>query len=534
MRNVLKSVAYINGKIITMDSAESITQAVLTIGDKIMATGSNDQIKEMLMPNTEVVDLGGKVMMPGLIDGHVHMEWATTCHKLGGLAFTPPCNTMQDILNVIKAQAEKTPSDEWVVVRGGLEYQSKIAENRHLTVKDIDAVVNTHPVAFVPAIHTVILNTKGIEKMGWFHEKFMPVNATLGRDKNTGELTGIFCETMETAPISPWNYAMRKEAMRQGTLDFWVTHGVTSIHELPSSIDGIRVWQELKNENASPVRVKMFLTDIFLLHQHGVLDFLKYGLTRGLGDSWVSIGGVKIFADGTEIHANGYPVQLLHYTQEEMNELVYKSHEAGWQIWTHAMTEDAFEQTLIAYENALERLPKEDSRMRIEHAGDRIGNYKRADEFVARMKKAGIIPMLTPTFLYAAAYYDLDNRFHAKTLIDKGFKLPGNSDATGGNPLGFNLWQGIWSIVNRRNVFGDVKLPEEKLTVMQALKMYTIWAAWAAFEEDIKGSIEAGKLADLIILGDDPLTCDPEVLKDMQVETVIIGGEVKKDGGKWY
>lgn len=516
---------YINGKVLTMDENETIAEAVLTINDKIIAVGKTEELMEYNFPFEDIIDLEGKVMMPGLIDGHIHLETSMTDVILGGQASTPPCESVDDILKVIKETADSTPLDEWVVVRGTIGYDKKIKERRNINKDDIDSIVNTHPVAFFPAVHTCILNTKGIRKMGWTHEKNMPINGTLGRNQKNGELTGIFCEVMETAPLSPWGYKDRKDALLEGTMKYFLARGVTSVHENPYSFDGISIWQELNREGKMPVRVRLFLPDIYLLH--GAKDFLQYGFSRGFGDNWLCIGGIKFFADGTNIHANGHPIKCLHYTQEELDSLIYESHKAGWQVWTHAMSEEGFLQTLVAYERALQRFPKQDHRMRIEHSGDIIGNFKKCDEYIQRMKKAGIGAMCTPQFQYFSAYYNPNSRIHTKGLIDKGFKLPGNSDSTGSVPAAFNPWFSIWCAVTRKNYLGEVVGPNEKISVMEALKMFTCWAAWGAFEDKIKGSIEPGKLADMIILGDDPLTCDSDALKEMPVETVIIGGEIK-------
>lgn len=523
---VIKPVLYYNGKILTMDEQDTIAEAVLTIGERIAAVGKTADLMRQKLPDTQLVDLAGKTLMPGLIDGHVHLEMATTDMVLGRSASTPPCESLADILEVIKKAAAETPPGEWVVVRGTLGYDKKIRDQRGLTRRDIDAVVDSRPVAFFPAIHVCVLNTKGIERMGWWQEKDIPVNATLGRDPETGELTGVYCEAWGSgSPLSPWPYETRKEAMYEGTMEYFVKLGITSAYEIPYSFDGIRAWQDLKREGRMPLRVTMYPPDLFLLH--GAKDFLQYGLTRGFGDDWVRIGGMKFFADGIGLHANGYPIKCLHYTQEELNELVYLSHAAGMQIWTHAMSEEAFEQTLLAYENALAKLPKEDHRMQIEHSGDVIGKFSRQQEYLRRMLDAGIGAMMTPTFQHFGVYYDKDDALHTRSLIDMGFKLRGNSDTTGSSKLTVNPWFAMWCAVTRKNYWGQVINPAERITVMEALKMYTIWAALGAFEEKIKGSIEPGKLADLIILRDDPLTCEADALKDMVVETVVIGGDVR-------
>ena len=531
MANILeeKTTAYLNGKILTVDPKDTIAQAMLVVGDRIAAVGTNEEIRSLMPKYAEAVDLAGHTVIPGLIDGHVHAELTSVDQKLGVLIEIPKITTVEQILNLLAEKAKTTPKGQWILARGPNAMASKLDDKRLPTREELDRCVPDHPVAVFSAIHICVLNTLAIEKTGYWHETRLPRATSMGRDRKTGEPSGVYTELWsgDQTLMMPWSDEEVLNAQREGILDYYVSGGITSIHELPYSIRGIRNWQTMKREGTLPVRVRMYLT-----HPRPVnLDeFLKMGIGMDFGDKWLSIGGIKLFVDGVMSHAEGYYMPDVKWTQEELNEIVSKAHNAGFQMWLHTLSPVAIRMAVEAYEYAIDRNPRKDHRHRIEHCGDRwtrMFDEKTPfvpDEIKEKIKRLQLIPVSTPQHI--SAFPDRPG-VPSRTLLNEGYVFPGASDTTGAQPESCNPWYGFGCLVTRRNLYGKVLTPEECLTPLEALRINTLYSAWCGFEEKVKGSLEPGKLADFCILHDDLLTMDPEEIVNMKVDATIVGGEVK-------
>jgi predicted amidohydrolase YtcJ len=524
-----KQIAFVNGKIITIDPQDSIAEAVLVEGDRISAVGSNEEIREQLLPGGTVVDLGGRSVIPGLIDAHAHTA-LTINEQVNGVnvqqPYGPNCDTIEKILSKIKEQVAKTPKGEWVLAVASNVAVEKIKEGRLPTRDELDAISTEHPICFTMEVHVWVLNTYAINMLGYDLERRLGKNVTMGREPG-GRPTGVYLEGWTQHSLTPWGYDKLLSAIRTGARERFTNHGITSVFELPYNGDEMRAWQQLYKEDDLPYRLRFYLTHPVMIDLD---EFLRAGVGPDFGNDWMRIGGIKFFLDGIGLHANFQPYSDLKWEQEEIDELVEKAHKAGFQIWTHMATTPGIEQGLAAYTKALDKYPKPDARLRIEHSveprldvGTDIPEDGIKQEYIDTMKKYGILPVGTPqfthTFRFATRY---------RTLIHKhGFKLFYNSDSTGSQPEASNPWHGIWVLVSRMGWDGIPILPEEAVTPLEALRMATLWAAHSGFEENSKGSIEPGKLADIVVLADDPLTCETDALREMKTELVVIGGKEK-------
>ena len=519
--NHLRCVAFLNGKILTIDAENSTKEGVLVFGDRIIATGSTEEIKALLPKGGATVDLGGRTIIPGFVDSHVHMELTVNSLVNAVDVHLPEMSSLTEILNRIKERAEKTPKGEWIVARSSNRLAQKIAEKRLPTRAELDAVAPDHPVFIDQEVHILVLNSLAIEKLGWTQETWIPRNGTMGRDFQTGEPTGVFGEVWQKLPYNPWGYDNLLESLRTGTVKHYVARGVTSAHELPFSIDGIRCWQQLRAEGDLPLRLKFYFEYPNLID---IDQLINLGLMKGFGDEWLSIGGMKLFIDGCGVHGNLHPLADVKWTQEELNDVVYRAHAAGLHIWGHTVTPAGIQMGINAYRYALTRLPRKDHRLRLEHSGDRLFTYDNPDAVLNQIKELEVVPIITPQF-----FYTLFERSGPplRRLLDEGFIFPGNSDTTGSEPEACDPWHSIGLCVTRKNYYGEVHTPEERITPLEAIRMFTLWGAWGAFEEKSKGSIEPGKLADMVVLGEDPLTIDPDALRSMPVELVVVGGSEK-------
>lgn len=515
-----RSVALLNGKVITIDPSDNITEAVLLFGDRIVKAGSNDEIKEMLPQYGTVIDLNGKTVIPGIIDGHVHLELTVNSAMNAVNVHSPPFESLEQMFNAIKERALETPKGEWIIARASNVFPKKIREGRLPTRLELDAISTEHPIIINQEIHITVMNTMAIEKMGWTQESWLPNGATLGRDLTNGELSGVFTEVWDHLPLTPWGYNRMLEALKVGTSKYFVSRGVTSAHELPYTTDGIKGWQQLRDEGNLPLRLKLYITHPSVME---IDHFLQSGFKEGFGDHWLSFGGFKIFVDGIYTHANLHPCEDLKMTQEELDEFLFKAYSAGMHVWAHTLTPTGMKMAITACERMLKRLSRPDHRFRIEHAGDRVFMYDNPDEVLDKMHSLGIIPIMTPQFIHT--FFERLGP-PLRSMIDKGIKFPGNSDSTGSQPEAYDPWHNIWVTVTRKNYYGQVHAPGECITPLEALRMFTLWAAWGGYEEDIKGSIEPGKLADLVVLGEDPLSVEHDQLREMPVELVLVGGKV--------
>ena len=252
----------------------------------------------------------------------------------------------------------------------------------------------------------------------------------MARDPHTGKPTGLYSEIWDIDGIlNPWDDASAKEALARGIPKYFTKYGITSVLELSYTTRGVKMYQELLNEGRLPLRMK-----VFLQHPQEIsLDkMLEMGLCRGMGNDFLSFGGVKLFADGVMGHANGFAFDDVKWTQEELNEIVLKAHKADYQVVTHALSPTGIEMTLRAYENALQARPKQDHRLRMEHVADRWNRTINGKPFVSdsqkeRIRRAGIMQVPTPQFIYA--FPDRPG-VPMRTLINEGFIIPGASDTT--------------------------------------------------------------------------------------------------------
>ncbi len=523
--------AYMNGKIITIDEHDTVAEAMLVAGDRIVAVGTNEEIRAIIPAYAQEVDLEGRTVIPGIVDSHVHVEMAVTNLELGLSIQCPQVSTIQQLLDAIKERAKTLKPGEWLIVRGPNIMDQKLAEKRHPTIEELDRVCPNNPCSVWAAAHYAVLNTKAIQEKGWWHEGKLPMASTMARDPKTGKITGLYSEIWDVEGIlNPWSDAAVKEALACGIPKYFTKYGITSVLELSYTMRGVRMYQELLNEGRLPLRMKVFLQH----PQEVVLDkLIEMGYCRNMGNEFLSFGGIKLFADGVMGHANGFPFDDVKWTQEELDQIVLKAHMADYQILTHTLSVTGIEMAIQAYEKALKIHPKADHRMRMEHAADRWNRTINGKPFITdeqkeRIRKASIMQVPTPQFIYS-----FPNRpgVPIRTMMNEGFIIPGASDTTASQPESSNPWHSIWCLVKRENMYGQIHTPDQCLTLMEALRVFTLWGAYGFFDERIKGSLEPGKLADFCILDRDVLTCEIDSIRETKVDVTVVGNEVRYSSG---
>ncbi len=529
----------INGKIVTVDPEDSIAEAVAVKFSRIMAVGSNEEIGNLIGSDTRVIDLHGRTVLPGFIDSHCHMLATGARHVMGVLDLSQEAGvrSIADIQARIKEKARTTPEGEWIT--GGLEDDSKLDEGRHPTRWELDEAATNHPVMIsTVGGHFYVTNSKALEMAGVTKETPDPVGGVFDRDPETGELTGGLHERARMMVIPDASFG--GEPTREGAIEGakWIlgenaAAGLTCVYDMVESSQ-IQAVIDLKNRGELPIRVRMdAVIEMFpKLNRSGVI--------QGLGGEWVRLCGLKAFFDGA-ISARTAAVSepylnrpdfygVMATTREEMRETILEAYGVGYRISAHANGDRAIEMYLDIIGEAQEKYPRDDPRNRDIHCT--VVN----PELVRRIKELDILPTIFGAYPYyhgdkilpAFGSRRLEWMFAARSFLDAGVKVAAHSDHSA-SP--FPPLMGIHALVNRRTAKGVPVGESQKISVMEAIRLYTINAAYHSFDEEVMGSIEVGKYADFVVLGEDILTVPPETIIDIPVDMTIVGGKIVHERG---
>jgi predicted amidohydrolase YtcJ len=513
-----------NANVITIDPRRPGAEALAIRDGKFVAVGSNDDMTGLVGPRTQVMDLAGLTVLPGFIDAHIHVLSSGIRHVMSA-----DCDqrTIAAIQNELRVRARDIPAGEWV--QGFKFDDTKTAENRFLHCHDLDAVSTEHPVLVSHrAGHVYYLNSKALDMAGFTRDTPDPPGGRLGRDAATGDLDGVVYErAIEPVrsllpPVTP---AVRRDGLRliSGML---TKVGLTSVHDAMVSNDDLRTYQEGRDSGDLALRVYM------LMHRDHFASLRDAGLRTGFGDECLRIGGIKMVSDGAIASRTAYLSQpyvgsedehgILAMGPEETEERVMEMHRAGFQVCIHSNGDLAIDMVLTAYEKAQAAYPRADARHRIEHCT--LIN----PDLLRRMKDLECVATPFCTYVYyhgeKMAFYGEDRlewMFAQRSFLDYGIVGTGATDYP---PGPYEPLLGIQSCVTRTGSDGRVWGASQKVSVEEALKIYTLNGAYASFEENIKGSIEVGKLADLVVLGADPAEVDPMTIKDIPVLRTVVDG----------
>jgi len=506
-----------NAKVLTMDAGNPAAGLVAITGEKISLVAGHGEPEPAAGANTRVIDCQGKTVVPGFNDAHCHLF--SFIRKLLSLDLSPPSvSSIADIKAAIRRRAEETPPGKWL---SGTDYNEfYLAEKRCPTRWDIDEVAPDHPVVLSHrSLHACVLNSRALSLAGISRETPDPPGGIIDRDLTTGEPNGILYEMLGyiREKLMP---PLSDEELVDGVAlanRRYLACGITSLQEATFKNDPGR-WQAIRRlKEAGRLRSRVYM----MLGSQTRDQFQEAGLSPGSGDTHLRLGAVKeILSEATG---------ELQPSQAELNRQALDSHLAGFQLAFHAIEENTVAAAIKALEYADSRLPVAGRRHRIEHCAEC------PPRLLERLGKLGAVIVTQPPFIYysgerylaTVAASQLPWLYRIKSPLDSGLVVAASSDSpvVPNNPL-----VGIYAAVTRKAESGQELLPEEGVPASRALAMYTTSAAYASFEEAIKGSITPGKLADMVILSDDPARVPPEQIKDIRVEMTIIGGEVVWEG----
>ena len=515
----------LNGRIFTSDSSQPSAEAFAVKNDRFIAVGSTDYINRLASRGTEIIDAEGMFIVPGFIDAHSHPSGAGVNELV---QVNADRRSVVEIKEAIAERARNTPRGQWV--RAFKYDDTKLDEGRPINRFDLDEAAPENPVEVRHrGGHTGVYNSMALGLAGVNAETPDPPDGRFYRDGN-GVLTGLVAEKARDVfrDLIPSDSSRQERANGIKLISELMTaSGLTSVHQTGGNRQDMIAYQDARAEGG--LRFRMYLFPRGQLF----FDLVNSGVRTGFGDEVFRIGAVKFGADGSasertmamstpfEGRPNDYGI--LTMDQQEIHEAVENAHRNDFQIGIHANGDVAIDMVLNAYERVQALWPRPDPRHRLEHCS--LVN----PGLLRRIKATGSIP--TPFYTYVHyhgnkwVYYGEEKMkwmFAHKSFLDYGIPVAPASDYT---PGPYEPLMGIQSMVTRKDWMGRVWGANQRVTVDEALRICTINGAYASFEENIKGSITPGKLADFVILAEAPHDVDPDQIKNIEIVRTVVGGQ---------
>lgn len=526
-----------NGKVVTVDNEDSVAESIAVKNGWIIKVGSEDEIKSLAGPQTKVIDLKEKTILPGFIDTHEHcirkglqMDWVD-CR---------PMKSLDEVVSALKKKAESKPDGEWVV--GSWFDETQWGDQRFPDRHDLDKASKKHPVYLGRAGgHNSVANSLALEIAGVTKETVQPAGGHIAKDE-TGELTGRLDEIAAMDMVKGIIPSPTGEEEIELLVKNWpileqtyLSWGITSLHEAHIKAPQAHAYQRLDKNGKLKMRIGLMLDGMTPYKGYATDDLARQGVT--IPFKWsdrLHVVGVKVGTDGAmgsltaalnEDYSNDPGNKgIIRCTAEDLTDEITRCHQANLRTCTHAIGDRALDMTLDALEAAIKSKKWDDHRHRIEHAGYVLPRQ------LEKMKELNLNISASIGFCYpigdshiAALGPDrLCGYYPMKSFRDHGIVAAGNSDGFGQN------WvlTGIYGCVARKSRTGQYLCKEEAVPIMDGIRAYTWNAAYLEGTEDTKGSIEAGKMADFVVLDKDITTEPHESILVAKILMTIIGGEV--------
>jgi hypothetical protein len=532
------SMVLVNGKILTLDSRSTVAEALAIRDGKILAVGDSATVRSMASGQTRTIDLGGKTVVPGLIDTHAHFKAAGLSDYVVNLS---RAKTIADALDAIKLFAAKKKPGEWIL-SSAWHPPSQLAERRYLTRQEIDSVAPNNPVYLRTVGHFSMSNTRALEKAGVNVSKDTPdpSGGHFERDA-AGELTGVLVETaidkVEKA-VPPWTEddQFRHFKLAEAALN---SFGLMSAIEGATSAGDIAALERVAASGEATLRVGlMFRPEPPPENAAWEAIMRGNGASSGFGDDWLKFAGIKIFYDGgmtlkTALMRDAYPDShgdyhgIAQQSPERLKQLVSVCNRYNWRVNVHVVGDLGIDQVLDVFEAADREKSIKDRRFILIH-----GSLIRPEQ-MERAKKLGVRVDFQNVFMWDKAA--TVERFLGKEVADRAVPTKTLIEKIGLNSLGagtdfpvntINPFINMYIMVTRKDPRGHVYGAAEAVTREQALRLYTSATSHYMFDEDKKGTLEPGKFADLAVLSADLMTVPDEQIKDIKADLTIVGGKI--------
>jgi len=500
-----------NASILPLDASRPRAEALAVKNDRIIQIGAHSEIIKAKGTGTRLIDCGHKTVIPGFNDAHCHIF--SMMRKVLSLDLSPSAvHSINDILQLLHKKASCTPPGTWI---SGVDYNEfYLAEKRHPNRRDLDAFTPANPVILSHrSMHACVLNSLALKMTGITIESEEPPGAIIDRFLDSGEPSGVLFN------MTGYVHDRIKQALSQPEIEWaasqvntlLLSSGITCLGDaaVTNDMNRYNFFTDLKSREILKSRVRM------MPGQLALEDFRSKGLISGKGEENLKIGPLKIVLNFSGDHVSP--------GQQDLNQLLLQASKAGFQVAVHAVEKECIEAAVSAFEFVIEQngsIP----RPRIEHCSEC------PPELIQRIKKAGVMVVSQPSFIYYSGERYLAEvppsrqkwLYPFKSLIDAGVIIAGSSDSPVVSP---NPLTGIYAAVTRRADSGQSVLPSEAVSPQQALAMYTLNAAYSTGDEQLMGSLSPGKLADMVILSENPLDTPAESLKEIKVEATFIGGK---------
>ena len=539
-----------NGKIYTLDSNNSIVEAVAVKGGKIVAVGSSEEILNKYN-TTNIIDLEGNYTYPGFIDAHGHIL------LYGSSLTTINCNnaSIEEIANMVAEKAKSVNPGEWIIGHGW--DQNLWSTKEFSTYHILEKAAPDNPVLLTRVdYHAIWVNIGAMIKAGITADTKDPEGGKIIKNKN-GEPTGVFVDNamdLIYKATEDLSIEQKEEAVISG-VNKLVEFGITEIHDMGVDANLIEVYRKIIREGKMPIRICVYISDV-----ENTWNEYKQKPNDLLGNGFLNVCGLKIFIDGALGSRGAALVEpysddktnrgLTILSEADVQGITEDALKHNKQVAVHAIGDRGNSIILTAFAKALKNNPKKDSRLRIEHA-----QVIHSDD-INKFSEYGIIPSMQPVHATSDMFWAearlgskrIKNSYLWKTFIDKGLKIPSGSDFPVESP---NIIENYYVAVTRKDTNGvpnswsehkhlfsydktDIDTTnysngwyaKEKMSRLEALKSFTEWAAYAVFQEKIKGTIEVGKYADFVVLSDDILEVKDKDILSVKVLKTIVGGKI--------
>jgi predicted amidohydrolase YtcJ len=543
-----------HARVVTVDARFTVAQALAARGDRIVAVGDDPAILRLRGPKTRVIDAGGRMVLPGLYDSHVHPVMAATSELAEPI---PDLKTLADVFAYIRKKAAATPEGRWIVLR--FAFPTRLKEARFPTRAELDQAAPRHPVLY-HAGPAGVVNSMALKFSGINRNTPNPPGGMIVRDPASGEPTGMLRNALGLLKGVPSggrraSAADTRAAVRK-LFGLYNSRGITSIADRDAGRDNLDLYLSLRDQDELTLRINVARS----LNPHGTREEIvrrlealpgadHLGGPTGVGGVWVRIGPIKFYLDGGMLSGTAYMRQpwprgktyqivedhyrgLLFLRPDEVKTVVEEAVRRGWRVTAHTAGEGAMDVLLDAYEFVNRQLPIKGRRLCVTHA-----NFPSAHN-LERCKELGVCADVQPAWLYK------DGATLARVLGAERIRwfqpyrtwlryttIGGGSDhmikldpLLAVNP--WDPWLAMEVAVTRATEGGTVLTPEERLSRAEAIRLYTINNAYLNGEEKEKGSLEPGKVADLILIDRDVLTCPAEAIRHTRVLWTMVGSRL--------
>ncbi|MFX1517889.1 MAG: amidohydrolase [Promethearchaeota archaeon] len=525
-----QSIILTGGTLIDGTGALPIPNTTIVVtGSQITDVGPSEKVN--IPKDAKIIPVKGKTVIPSFIDSHTHfiLMGVRTISTLD-LSNT---KSIAEVIDQVGRRLSEIPAGNWLTGHGWDE--SAWPEKRYPTKEDLDPVSPNNPVILTPCYgHLMVANSHALDLAEITRETPDPPGGKIDHDPKADDTTGILREEAMDLIEAVKPPTTKKESLSglQKACEIALSWGCASIHDLGSDATDINTYQTALENGVLKVRAYIMPDAQF---SDEMLDGLEtLGIRTRFGNDFLRIGSIKFYIDGsmgarTAVFSEPYADETSTYgifavSPDILKERVIRAHKLGMQIAIHAIGDRAIEVALDAIEAAIEEDPRSDHRHRIEHC------EILTEEQLTRIKQLGVIPAMQPNFVgewgQPGGMYEQRlgvNRLKFcnpyRKLLDEGIKVAFGSDCGYCPPWPFNPIYGLWAAVNH-------PIQENRVSIEDAVKCYTLNGAYASFDEDIKGSIEPGKLADIAVLSEDLLAYPPEKIKDVKVELTIVNGKI--------